>query len=133
MFLTGNASGLVTSEARYGAQVRPPTPKFYTITTDISLPVSQRVNGQPLSTISSPISVLSNNGAQSMSSSTSTDELVINKSTLSPFSPDCKMDPPTKLVTALGSAAAPSTIPRGMNFDLYRAIQCTEFYRYELL
>uniref|UniRef100_A0A7N0VM38 Protein TIFY n=1 Tax=Kalanchoe fedtschenkoi TaxID=63787 RepID=A0A7N0VM38_KALFE len=111
MFLAGNGSCLVTGEAHHpGAQVRPPTPKLEV--TDV-LPVNQRIIAQPSSAISSPISVSSHNGAQSMSGSTNTDELVANKPATLPFNPDCKMDPP-KPIQALGSAAAPAMIPRGI-------------------
>uniref|UniRef100_A0A7N0TGT6 Protein TIFY n=1 Tax=Kalanchoe fedtschenkoi TaxID=63787 RepID=A0A7N0TGT6_KALFE len=109
MFLAGNGSCLVTSETRAGAQIRPPTPKLDAA--DV-LPVNPRVNAQP-SAISSPKSVSSHNGAQSVSGSTSTDELVTNKPAPIPFSPDCKMDPP-KPIAVLGSAAAPAMIPRGI-------------------
>ncbi|CAM8882018.1 unnamed protein product [Rhodiola kirilowii] len=113
MFLAGNGSCLVTSDTRAGAQVRPPTPKLNA--TDV-LPVNQRIIGQPSSAISSPISVSSHNGAQSVSSSTNTDEVVANKPAPSPFSPDCKMVTQTKsIAAALGSAAAAlPMIPRGI-------------------
>ncbi|CAM8954089.1 unnamed protein product [Rhodiola kirilowii] len=108
MFLAGNGSSLVTSA---GAQARPLTPKF--AATDV-LPVNQLTNAQPSSTMSSPISVSSDNGTQSVSGSTCTDEMVNHKPSSIPFSPDCKMDPPKPIIAAKGSAAASSMIPRGI-------------------
>lgn len=107
MLLAGNGSSISSNAAQPKTQA--PSAKFPVAD---GVPVNQPTNTPP-SGLSSPLSVSSHTGVQSVSGSTNTDELMAPRTTGHPTSPVSKMEPP-KIVNAVGSVAATSMIPSGM-------------------
>ncbi|XWS22867.1 hypothetical protein CRYUN_Cryun29cG0073000 [Craigia yunnanensis] len=107
MFLAGNGSSMASNVAHPKVQVQKPISKPVQVD---SVPPNQLINTQLSSGISIPLSVSSHTGAQSRSGSTSTDELMVCKTTGSPTTPINKVEPP-KLVNTMGSVAATGRMP----------------------
>ncbi|GAV66668.1 tify domain-containing protein/CCT_2 domain-containing protein [Cephalotus follicularis] len=119
MLLASNGSPN-TSHPR--VQVQVPTSK---LSAGDCIAANQPMNKPPCSSISSPLSVSSQTGAQSGSGSTSTDEPMVAKTT-GVANPVCKMDPPS-IVNSMGSIAAkamiPSAVPQARKASLARFLE----------
>ncbi|XWS69372.1 hypothetical protein CRYUN_Cryun04dG0173400 [Craigia yunnanensis] len=107
MFLAGNGSSMASNVAHPKVQVQTPISK--PVQVDSVIP-NQLINTQLSCGISSPLSVSSHTGAQSRSVSSSTDELMVCKTTGTLTTPISKVEPP-KLLNTMGSAAANGMMP----------------------
>ncbi|XVE91973.1 hypothetical protein REPUB_Repub01dG0057000 [Reevesia pubescens] len=107
MFLAGNGSPMASNVAHPKVQVQTPIPKPVQVD---SVPTNQLINTQLSSGIPSPLSVSSHTGAQSRSGSTSTNELIVYKTTGTSTTPIGKVEPP-KSVNSMGSVATTGMIP----------------------
>ncbi|CAB4265215.1 unnamed protein product [Prunus armeniaca] len=120
MLLAGNGSSISSNAAQPKTQA--PSAKF---PVEDGVPVNQPTNTPP-SGLSSPLSVSSHTGVQSVSGSTNTDELMAPRTTGHPTSPVSKMEPP-KIVNAVGSVAAtsliPSAVPQARKASLARFLE----------
>lgn len=112
MFMAGKSSSIACNMLQSKCQVQPPSSK--SIATDVS-PAKHGATTPPCSRLSSPLSVSSQTGAQSGSGSTSTEEIVATKTTEVATTPVSKLDT-QKLTSAIGSVAATTLMPSGMNF-----------------
>ncbi|XWS63964.1 hypothetical protein CRYUN_Cryun06bG0146400 [Craigia yunnanensis] len=107
MVLAGNGSSMAANVANPKVQVQTPISKPVQVD---SVPANQLINTQLSSDISSPLSVSTYTGAQSRSGSSSTDDLMVCKTTGTPTTPISKVEPP-KLVNTMGSVAATGMMP----------------------
>ncbi|XVE74661.1 hypothetical protein DITRI_Ditri12bG0035000 [Diplodiscus trichospermus] len=107
MFMAGNGSSMASNVVHPKVQVQTPTSKPFQVD---SVPANHLTNKQLNSGISSPLSVSSHNGALSRSGSTSTNELMVCKTTGAPTTPISKVEPP-KLVNTIGSVSAAGMMP----------------------
>ncbi|TXG57185.1 hypothetical protein EZV62_018498 [Acer yangbiense] len=105
MLLAGNGSSIAPNAAQPKVQVQAPSSKPAAVN---GVTVNQPVNAPPCTGLPSPMSISSNTGTHSGSGSTSTEEMMVVKTT----GPVCKLEP-SKTVNAVGSVAATSTMPAG--------------------
>ncbi|KAK2635416.1 hypothetical protein Ddye_030208 [Dipteronia dyeriana] len=109
MLLAGNGSSISPNAAQTKVQVQAPSSKPAAVN---SVTVNQPVNAPPCTGLPSPISISSHTGTHSGSGSTSTEEMMVVKTTGVIATPVCKLEP-SKTVNAVGSVAATSMIPAG--------------------
>ncbi|XVF02892.1 hypothetical protein REPUB_Repub04eG0213900 [Reevesia pubescens] len=107
MFLAGNGSPMASNVAHPKVQSQTPISKPVQVD---SIPANQLINTQLTSGVSSPLSVSSHTGDQSRSGSTSTDDLMVCKTTGTSTTPISKVEPP-KLVNTMGSVATAGMMP----------------------
>ncbi|KAK0573058.1 hypothetical protein LWI29_002404 [Acer saccharum] len=105
MLLAGNGSSIALNAAQPKVQVQAPSSKPAAVN---GVTVNQPVNAPPCTGLPSPMSISSHTGTHSGSGSTSTEEMMVVKTT----GPVCKLEP-SKTVNAVGSVAATSTMPAG--------------------
>ncbi|XVF43581.1 hypothetical protein PTKIN_Ptkin02bG0051100 [Pterospermum kingtungense] len=101
MYLAGNGPSMASNVARSKIQVQTPISKPVQVD---SVPANQLINTQPSSSISSPLSVSSHTGTQSRSGSTSSNELMVCKTT------GTSNTEPSKLVDIMGSGMMPTSM-----------------------
>ncbi|KAL5827897.1 hypothetical protein ACOSQ3_019748 [Xanthoceras sorbifolium] len=109
MLLAGNGSSIAPIAAQPKVQVQAPSLKPGAVG---GVMVNQPVNAPPCTGLPSPISVSSHTGAQSGSGSTSTEEVMVVKTSGIATTPVWKPEPP-KTVNAVGSVATTSTMQAG--------------------
>ncbi|KAK8677191.1 hypothetical protein V6N13_142744 [Hibiscus sabdariffa] len=117
MLLAGTGSSMASNVAHPKVQVQTPISKPVQFET---LPANQLMNTQLSSDIPSPLSVSSHNGVQSRSGSTSTDELMLCKTTGSPTTPISSVEPPKPAnmgpITAI--SMMPPSVPQARKASL---------------
>ncbi|XP_042985154.1 protein TIFY 6B-like isoform X2 [Carya illinoinensis] len=122
MFLAGNGSSITFNTAHPKAQVQAPSSK---LAVGDGVPLNQPINAQPCSGLSSPLSVSSHTGAQSLSGSTSNDELMTAKTTGVSTTPVSKAEP--QKANVVGSVTAtpmfPSAVPQARKASLVRFLE----------
>ncbi|KAG2701510.1 hypothetical protein I3760_06G048600 [Carya illinoinensis] len=122
MFLAGNGSSITFNTAHPKAQVQAPSSK---LAVGDGVPLNQPINAQPCSGLSSPLSVSSHTGAQSLSGSTSNDELMTAKTTGVSTTPVSKAEP--QKANVVGSVTVtpmfPSAVPQARKASLVRFLE----------
>ncbi|XP_041014647.1 protein TIFY 6B-like isoform X2 [Juglans microcarpa x Juglans regia] len=122
MFLAGNGSSITFNTAHPKAQVQAPSSK---LAVGDGVPLNQPKNTQPCSGLSSPLSVSSHTGAQSLSGSTSNDELMEAKTTGVSITPVSKVEP--QKANVVGSVTVtsmlPSAVPQARKASLARFLE----------
>ncbi|KAK3221935.1 hypothetical protein Dsin_008960 [Dipteronia sinensis] len=109
MFLAGNGSSIAPNAAQPKVQIQAPSSKSAAVN---GVTVNQPVNAPPCTGLPSPISISSHTDTHSGSGSTSTEDMMVVKTTGVNATPVCKLEP-SKTVNAVGSVAATSTMPAG--------------------
>ncbi|KAF5442773.1 hypothetical protein F2P56_035395 [Juglans regia] len=122
MFLAGNGSSITFNTAHPKAQVQAPSSK---LAVGDGVPLNQPKNTQPCSGLSSPLSVSSHTGAQSLSGSTSNDELMEAKTAGVSITPVSKVEP--RKANVVGSVTVtsmfPSAVPQARKASLARFLE----------
>ncbi|GMI83458.1 JASMONATE-INSENSITIVE 3, jasmonate-zim-domain protein 3 [Hibiscus trionum] len=122
MLLAGIGSSMATNVAHPKAQVQTPISKPAQFE---AVPANQLMNTQLSSGIPSPLSVSSHNGVQSRSESTSTDELMVYKSTGSPTTPISIVEPPkpANIKGPITSTGMMPSVPQARKASLTRFLE----------
>lgn len=115
------ANGLPMTSNKAQPNVQAPNAK---LTSGEIVPISQPINASSCPGLSSPLSVSSRTGTQSRSGSTSSDELLVAKTTGVPTTPVSRVERP-KAVNAT------AMLPSGMILLLFLAMLCL-FYHDQL-
>ncbi|KAL4280431.1 hypothetical protein GQ457_03G026630 [Hibiscus cannabinus] len=120
MLLAGTGSSMASNVAHPKAQVQTPISKPVQFET---VPANQLMNPQLSSDIPSPLSVSSHNGVQSRSGSTSTDELMVCKTTGSPTTPISSVEPPKLANMGPATGMMPPSVPQARKASLTRFLE----------
>ncbi|KAI3946467.1 hypothetical protein MKX01_017683 [Papaver californicum] len=119
MFLAGNGTSTTPTVATPRAQAQPPTPKGADVFRG-----NHSHSASPCSGLSSPMSVTSQPGSQSVSGCSSADELMAAKSVVTMATPISQAEP-SKATSPDGSAAnlRPAAVPQARKASLARFLE----------